>query len=158
MNKKRAIAMVLIGTTCLFCGCSSDKPDTQQNPEQVNIQNPINNNINSNNIDLNKEQKQEQEEQKQNKKEITYLMDTQTRLISASELDKKNGIQIRLIKNEILARHGYVFSDDEVMRSYFSNQVWYEPDPSFSQSQLEGYELENFKFISNYLKKREADA
>jgi hypothetical protein len=81
----------------------------------------------------------------------TYLMDSDTRLLGNEDLEGKTDMELRLIKNEILARHGFVFSDDATMRSYFANQPWYTPDPYFTSDQLEGIELANFVLIRNKL-------
>jgi hypothetical protein len=50
------------------------------------------------------------------------------------------------MRNEILARHGYVFKTAE-MADYFSKQGWYEPDEGYTESRLSKIELENIKII-----------
>ncbi|TKD70708.1 YARHG domain-containing protein [Pseudalkalibacillus hwajinpoensis] len=50
--------------------------------------------------------------------------------------------ELRLARNEIFARHGYVFKSDELER-YFSDQSWYYPDPYYdgSLSSIEDYNV-----------------
>ncbi len=52
---------------------------------------------------------------------------------------------LRLARNEIFARHGYVFKSDE-LESYFSEKSWYFPDPYYDES-LSKIEEYNVKLI-----------
>lgn len=79
------------------------------------------------------------------------MSDSNTKIIKEADIKGKPDMTIRLIKNEILARHGYVFSNDEVMRNYFANQNWYIPDASFTMDNLSEIERYNFNFLNNYL-------
>lgn len=59
---------------------------------------------------------------------------------------------LMLARNEIYARHGRKFKDDEI-REYFESQAWYAGiiDPgSFDESVLSDVESENIKTIKNY--------
>ncbi len=42
---------------------------------------------------------------------------------------------LRLMRNEIYARHGYVFSDPDLV-AFFSAEPWYHPDPGFKPAML----------------------
>lgn len=42
------------------------------------------------------------------------------------EIDKLDGKQLRLLRNEIFARHGYVFKDKK-LANYFQSKEWYAP-------------------------------
>jgi hypothetical protein len=53
--------------------------------------------------------------------------------------------QLRLARNEIYARHGYVFKSQD-LQTYFSSKSWYHPDSSFDGS-LNEVEKENVDFI-----------
>jgi len=53
--------------------------------------------------------------------------------------------QLRLARNEIYARHGYVFKSED-LQTYFSSKSWYQPDQSFDGS-LNEIEKENVNFI-----------
>ena len=58
---------------------------------------------------------------------------------------------LSLIRNEIFARHGYVFKKEEY-RNYFNSMPWYTPNPSFSGSvndlnSIEKYNVELIKSL-----------
>ena len=56
--------------------------------------------------------------------------------------------ELRLARNEIYARHGFVFQSDD-LRAYFKSQDWYIPDSSFSGN-LSSIEKSNVDFIKSY--------
>ncbi|ADN02929.1 YARHG domain-containing protein [Spirochaeta thermophila] len=51
-------------------------------------------------------------------------------------LEKMSDEELRLLRNCVFALYGYVFKD-ESLREYFSEQVWYEPDPGVDPGRLE---------------------
>ena len=55
----------------------------------------------------------------------------------------------RKLRNEIYARHGKVFKDEE-LRRYFSSFDWYKPDPRFAETSLSVIEKQNVATIFNY--------
>ena len=60
--------------------------------------------------------------------------------------------QLNLIKNEIYARHGCNFNNDEI-REYFLQFSWYEPSiapEDFEDSLFNDYEIYNRNLILNY--------
>jgi hypothetical protein len=63
--------------------------------------------------------------------------------------------QLGLARNEIFARHGYVFTDDEY-KKYFSSKSWYVPNPSYdgSDSTLNQYEIANYQLLQAWEKKK----
>jgi hypothetical protein len=60
-----------------------------------------------------------------------------------SDADKK------IMKNEIFARYGYIFTDNE-MKSYFSEQKWYKPKSGNVDNMLTELEKRNIEFINNF--------
>ncbi|EPJ48557.1 MAG: hypothetical protein OFPI_29100 [Osedax symbiont Rs2] len=54
------------------------------------------------------------------------IADSAVRLLSNSELSHFNRSQLRLIRNEIFARHGYVFNSTD-LNHYFKQRSWYRP-------------------------------
>lgn len=66
-----------------------------------------------------------------------YLYPSDTSYISDSYLNVKSQAEVRLILNEMYARHGYIFSDG-YYNSYFSSQPWYHGTTT-SESVAEGY-------------------
>lgn len=55
--------------------------------------------------------------------------------------------ELRLARNEIFARHGFVFDDEELVE-YFNNKAWYRPDPTYDGS-LSAVELHNIDVIKS---------
>lgn len=67
--------------------------------------------------------------------------------------DVYNRFYIKVLRNEIYARHGKIFKSEN-LRTVFTSQSWYKPNPNFSESMLNEYEKANVNFILNYEKKR----
>ena len=84
-----------------------------------------------------------------------YILEgSDSRYISESELDALTKEEVKLARNEIYARNGRKF-DDEQMRNYFSQFDWYQPtiDPDdFQESMLNKYEIANRDLIVQYEK------
>lgn len=83
-----------------------------------------------------------------------YLWPTNTSYITYSDLDQFSRKQVMLLRNELYARHGCTFQDDEI-RNYFLSQSWYSPVSGrqaveFSTSQFNDYERKNLETIQSY--------
>lgn len=80
------------------------------------------------------------------------LPDSSTRLYSASELQSYSQYELMLARNEIYARHGRGFNDQEI-RQYFQSKGWYqqrytaEEFDSLPNSPLTSIEQQNIKTI-----------
>lgn len=57
--------------------------------------------------------------------------------------------ELRLLRNEIYARHGRMFRHDW-LQQYFYFQPWYTPDQNFKDEQLSGNDKLNVETIVNY--------
>ena len=53
---------------------------------------------------------------------------------------------LRVLRNEIYARHGRVFKDKELQK-YFDAQSWYRPNPDFKDEMLNELEVKNLAII-----------
>jgi hypothetical protein len=53
---------------------------------------------------------------------------------------------LRILRNEMYARHGRVFKDPELQK-YFAAQAWYKPDPEFKDEMLSEVEFKNLAKI-----------
>ncbi len=71
-----------------------------------------------------------------------YLIDDDLRNLSKNEL--------KIMRNEIFARHGYIFKKNGQMDKYFSRQKWYNPQHKDVKSLLTQIEKENIKMIIQY--------
>ena len=70
--------------------------------------------------------------------------------LSASDLSKYNKSTLALMRNEIYARHGYMFNTNP-FKEYFNSKSWYHPDSSFKgdDSELNDYEIKNVQTIKS---------
>lgn len=77
---------------------------------------------------------------------IIYNSDTD--YLTPADLSGYNKDSLALIRNEIYARHGYVFNQ-EPFKSYFNSKSWYHQNPSFkgNDSDLNEYEKANIILI-----------
>ena len=53
---------------------------------------------------------------------------------------------LRVLRNEIYARHGRVFKDADLQK-YFESQAWYKANPDFKDDQLSEIEVKNLSVI-----------
>lgn len=53
---------------------------------------------------------------------------------------------LRILRNEMYARHGRVFKDPQLQK-YFAAQAWYKPDPEFKDEMLSTIEFKNLAKI-----------
>ncbi len=70
-----------------------------------------------------------------------------TKIIESSELDNIEIYNLRLLKNEIYARKGFVFSNKD-FKIYFKKQTWYKPKNNNKSIQLSEFETRNVTTIS----------
>ena len=82
-----------------------------------------------------------------------YLLASDTQVITEVDLSKMNDTELKYAYEEIFARHGKIYSDAN-LEKYFNSKDWYTPDPSFSESDLTGLELENANYINEYIQSR----
>lgn len=85
-----------------------------------------------------------------------YILPTDSAYISASDLAGMDKETVMLARNEIYARHGYVFKSNEI-QAYFDAKSWYTPNSSvnastFTTAQMNEYEKANLDVILNYEK------
>lgn len=82
------------------------------------------------------------------------ISNSSTMLINKNDLRGFTEEECRIARNEIYARHGRKFKDEE-LQNYFNNKSWYvgitEPD-NFDEKQLSKIELDNIDTITEYEK------
>ncbi|MCM1215287.1 MAG: YARHG domain-containing protein [Lachnospiraceae bacterium] len=79
-----------------------------------------------------------------------FLFATDTRYYTAADFQDEPSLVIHLAKNEIYARHGYIF-DDPDLYNYFMGCIWYTPTTApkdFDASVLNEYEKKNVKVLA----------
>lgn len=79
--------------------------------------------------------------------------DSDSRVLTDEDLKGLSKEQLALARNEIFARHGYVFKEN-TFKQYFQNKSWYKPNPSYdgSDSALNQTEIANYKIIQKWEK------
>ncbi len=82
---------------------------------------------------------------------VEPLYYTDMKIYQKQDFDDVPPLIIHLAKNEIYARHGYIFKNED-LNNYFKGQIWYEPaiDPeNFKDSLFNKNEQENLKLLSS---------
>ncbi|HAX61080.1 MAG TPA: hypothetical protein DCX95_00755 [Elusimicrobia bacterium] len=55
----------------------------------------------------------------------------------------------RIVRNEIYARHGYIFKSPE-LKQQFESKNWYKPNPNFSEKELNQIEKRNVQYLKEF--------
>jgi hypothetical protein len=71
------------------------------------------------------------------------------RLLTDSDLRYLSKNDLKIMRNEIFARYGYIFQTTE-MKQYFQNQSWYTPQRSDVTDKLSNIEIKNIDLIKRY--------
>lgn len=69
--------------------------------------------------------------------------------LTYSDVNDLSQWDLKIMRNEIFARHGFIFQTDE-MRNYFSNKNWYNPRFYDVNNMLFKIEKENISLIKKY--------
>ena len=81
-----------------------------------------------------------------------YLFPSDSRYITQADLDSRTPAEIRLILNEMYAKHGYIFTSEQY-QSYFSSKSWYRGRTTSQDEALayfNSYERANRQTIIDY--------
>lgn len=79
------------------------------------------------------------------------IPDAEKRYLTRDDLKGWDADTLRLARNEIYARHGYIFEDSSLLE-YFKKQSWYNPTvkkADFKESVFNDYEIKNVYFIKD---------
>lgn len=68
------------------------------------------------------------------------------RELTASDLQGKSGAELKIMRNEIFARYGYIFKTND-MKEYFAGQSWYRPTAADVTGKLTAIEKKNVELI-----------
>lgn len=74
-------------------------------------------------------------------------------LLRNDELSQMTKSELKIMRNEIFARYGYIFRPGGAMENYFKKQKWYKSQHSDVNDFLTGLEKENIKLIQFYERK-----
>ena len=76
-----------------------------------------------------------------------------TQVIRKQDLSTMSAYQLKIMRNEIFARYGYIFREGGKMDQYFRTQKWYDPQYQNVNSFLTKLEKENIKLIQQFDKR-----
>lgn len=82
-------------------------------------------------------------------KSLGRFPQTSNQLISASFFSNLSKEDLKIMRNEIFARHGYIFKTPE-LKNYFKNQSWYKPQYNNVDKDLTEIEKKNILLIKQY--------
>jgi len=159
-SKSNIIKLVLIGTLIgifiLAAGCGgyyyyytkNDKVLSQQNSDKMSESTTNSNNTGSdkddNTSNVNKEVNKTNDTNTSNKEANDNIFkDSSNVRLTDTQLNSLSKENLALARNEIYARHGYVFQT-EPYKSYFGNKTWYKANSSFKGSDEEINEVERY--------------
>lgn len=78
------------------------------------------------------------------------INDSDLKYLKEEDLSNYNSNELTYIRNEIYARHGYVFPDKN-LQSYFESKSWYKPNDNYKGDwdSLNNYEQKNIQLIKS---------
>ena len=102
------------------------------------------------------EQEQTEETEMQDKASEYFIPDSDSRYLTMDDLEGYTEDDCRIARNELFARHGRQFTDEN-LRSYFESKSWYEgtiEPEDFDDSVFNEYEIANRDLIVEYEKEK----
>ena len=81
--------------------------------------------------------------------EVGYYPNTSNQLLTQADIENYIKSDLRIMRNEIYARHGYSFKMVD-MRTHFDNQPWYIPMTTDIRNKLSEIEVKNVELIKRY--------
>lgn len=79
-------------------------------------------------------------------REVSWML--QNYLMNTTYLGRFSKPQLRLMRNEILARHGWQFQSKD-LKEYFSKQPWYKPVDDYKNAKLSIIEMTNIQLLKS---------
>lgn len=128
-----------------FSACSNKESEISVIPSSQN--NDVMNEVNSTEqIEHTKEY-----ETKQSILQYYIFPNSNEQLLTQADLFLYDSFTLKLAKNEIFARKGYIFKN-EVLQNYFNNMSWYEPNENIKGTfdELNDIEKQNVSLIEKY--------
>ena len=102
------------------------------------------------------DQEQTEETEMQDEASEYFIPDSDSRYLTMDDLEGYSEDDCRIARNELFARHGRKFTDEN-LRSYFESKSWYEgtiEPEDFDDSVFNEYELANRDLIVEYEKEK----
>jgi hypothetical protein len=83
--------------------------------------------------------------------------DWYARPLTSADLEGRTADELRILRNEIYARHGYVFKSEE-LAARFKKESWYHETPAFDPASLTGVEKANVALLKKTETERRGQA
>lgn len=156
-NKVYKVTAIVLAFIIILCGSGYAGYKIMYPNEAPKVTtNTTNKNTNNKTEETKKDSETKQEESKKTVEELMkdsngyILPESSTEFLTSDDLKDYSKKDLAYIRNEIYAKHGYVFKSDEY-NDYFSSKTWYKEDQSFkgNESGLNKYEKENIKLIKS---------
>ena len=125
------IILIIVVVSTVAYSLGSNKVTTDKNLTNAGVESKETNS-NQNNADTknNTTNNTKTKEKKTQTKSNNFIFpDSSTSKISPNNLYNLSSDQLFIARNEIFARHGYIFNDKK-LQNYFESQAWYQPNPS----------------------------
>ena len=152
---------IVIDKETEFLKNENNTTEVQQEQENDIEEESVNAVVKKSNIDKDEEKEttktsNKNKKEKQKSSDEYILPDSDSRYLSMKDLKGLSKKECRLARNELFARHGRKF-DDEELQKYFTSKSWYhgtiEPE-DFNENVFNKYEVANRDFIVKYEEKK----
>lgn len=141
--------VILLGVIIVFVFTSNDSDDKVKVVEKPTIE--TENKTTNTEKNQNSTQSNNQTETKRNISTTPGdYPEGSEKYLDYSDIQNKSRYEIKIMKNEIFARHGYIFRINKDMVNHFNNQSWYEPKYYDVTNMLSDIEKANVNFLKKY--------
>lgn len=132
------LSIIAVVVIIIIIASVSKTPTTRTNFENKVYESPISTQTN-----------QQQQQTYTSSTTFGRFPEASDRLLTASDLQNLSKYDLKIMRNEIFARHGYIFRTND-MKNYFQNQNWYTPRYNDVNSMLTSIEHKNVTLIKRY--------
>lgn len=146
----KTIIIILTFLSFCFDGCKHDKTENETNKSYE---------LKERELDLKEKELELKEKEMQDKERVNsensntgingYYPEVSLTILSDSDLNNRDAWELRIMRNEVFARYGYIFKLPE-LREYFLKQNWYIPRYEDVSNMLTPLEKENIEKIKRY--------
>lgn len=157
---KRFLVLLFIASAISSCGNDEDKIEAleeklnqQENAIQAEKQADLEKELADKNAEL--ERLKDQGASNTSNQQIFHARgfgdypEASERKLTYDDVSHLNKFQLKIMRNEIFARYGYIFKTQE-MKSHFSSQNWYQPLYNDVNNRLTRLEKENAEYIKTF--------
>ena len=146
-----AIVIVLGGIFVFYIFQNSSDVIISETKKEVNSQQTTNKqNTTQQNTQTQNQVPPSQEKKRYNSSYPGDYPECSERYLTAYDVEGKSKYELSIMRNEVFARHGYIFRKNMDMKRHFESQSWYNPQYYDVTSMLSEIENYNVKLIQRY--------